>query len=121
MSDRAKRAAAVVLVLIAGAGVLVALNWATLTTTSAEVLAAEGFPHSRELTVTFGSCLKDYTVTVEESSDEVRVLVLLQTPRINECPDIAALETLVLAEPLGDRTVVDASRNAPVEVRPPLG
>lgn len=119
MSDGAKRLVAVGLVLVAAAGVLLALNWTSLRTTPAEVLAAEGFPHSRELTVIFGNCLLDYTVTVEESSDEVRVLVLLQSPRITECPDIAALETLVLDEPLGDRIVIDASLDAPVEVRTP--
>ena len=99
---------------------MVALNWETVSTTPASVLSAEGRPDSRDLTLYFGSCLLDYTVSVDETDEEVRVLILLEAARIDACPDIAAIETVVLKEPLGDRTLIDVSRDAAVTVNEPL-
>ena len=99
---------------------MIALNWDTLSTTPAAVLSAEGRPDSRDLTLYFGSCLLDYTVSVDETDDEVRVLILLDSARITACPDIAAIENVVLEQPLGDRKLIDASRDAVVTVNEPL-
>ena len=119
LSPRA-RLIAVIVGILAAAGLMVALNWETVSTTPASVLSAEGRPDSRDLTLYFGSCLLDYTVSVEETDDEVRVLILLDSARVNACPDIAAIEEVVLEQPLGDRVLIDASRDAAVPVNEPL-
>jgi len=119
LSPRA-RLVTVIVGVLAAAGLMVALNWTSLTTTPASVLSAEGRPESRDLTLYFGSCLLDYTVSVDETDDEVRVLILLDAARINACPEIAAIENVVLKEPLGDRTLIDVSRDAAVPVNEPL-
>ena len=105
---------------MAVAGLTVAVNWSALTTTPAQILNAEGRRDSTDLTLYFGSCLIDYTISVNETEDEVRVLILLSDGEIGACPDIGNVETVVLEEPLGDRTLIDMSTDTAVPVNEPL-
>lgn len=117
---RRERLLGVIVGILAAVGLMVALNWTDLTTTPASILNAEGHPDSTELTMYFGSCLLDYTVSVEETDDEVQVLILLAAARIDDCPDIGANETLTLKEPLGERALRDMSSGTVITVILPV-
>ena len=67
------------------------------------------------------SCGGDLSVAVRETSNEVRVTVRDHRLRIKllggaGCADVFAL---TLAEPLGDRVLVDGATGQPVPIQPP--
>jgi len=83
---------------------------------TAEVLTVTGTADSRELKVVFGPCGMDWRASVEETSDTVTVKVLLDGRRSGDCDLVAAIATLTLDSPLGDRRVVDAATGHTVRV-----
>ena len=59
------------------------------------------------------TCFGGLSSTVEESEREVRVLVKARNEDRGDCADC---HEIVLSEPLGDRQLIDESRNEPVPV-----
>ncbi len=83
---------------------------------TAEVLGATGTADSRELDVTFGPCSMGWETLTDETRDTVTVRVLLDGHRGRDCTDEAAIATVTLDSPLGDRRVVDATTGRTVRV-----
>lgn len=76
---------------------------------AAEVTAVWGARDSRELEVAFGPCSMGWSAGASETADVVTVWVELAEPiqRGQDCTAEAAIVTLPLTAPLGDRRVVD--------------
>lgn len=78
-------------------------------------------PGTNVLTVYSGDCLSPWHIDVDESDNSVRVTVAVDRHNYDECPDILESREIVLAEPLGERVVIDGSQNTIVEIRPDTG
>ena len=74
-------------------------------------------PGSTRLEVGVGTCLQDPQVTAVETADEVRLSSNEKLPR-GDSGDCADSSFVILAEPLGDRTVLDEATGKVVEVLP---
>jgi hypothetical protein len=108
---------AVVVGVIAAVGLLVALNWARLTSTPVTIQGvAIDFVNDSELEVNFWGCSYPYEVHVTESAERVEVLVLFDAPPFTDCDDEYEIEIVTLNEPLDDRIVVDKSNGAVLPV-----
>jgi hypothetical protein len=92
---RARAVALAVAVLAAGCGI----GWEDQAISRVSV-GEDG----RTLTVAW-QCHLDSSVTAEETPDEVRLLFRVYSYR----GDCAGVEVVTLQEPLGDRTIIDAS------------
>ncbi|WP_084040316.1 hypothetical protein [Demequina sp. NBRC 110053] len=104
---------------LGAAGVLAGVLALTACAPQTEVDAAELSLDGTRVAVTFDSCNEAEPVQVEESEDEVRVtpsgsggLVELAG---DDCQDYVVVQ---LADPLGDRALVNGATGAAVEVAP---
>ena len=92
--------------------------WA-LTGRDRAVTAASGAAGSTRLELGVDSCNESPSVTVEESSTEVRVRVTSGRWLGRNSDDCADFAVVILQSPLANRRVVDASNGAVVMVKPP--
>lgn len=102
------------LLALAGAVAVLALaGWSSVR--EARLLQGRVGESERVVHLTIGACNPVRTQTeVTETTDEVRVLVTVTDPAENE--DCSAGVNVHLDEPLGDRTVLDASTGETVNV-----
>ena len=82
------------------------------------VVEVFGLPTSRTLLLTVDACGRNPVVSAQESEDEVIISVTVATSRdaFADCGESAEVN---LAEPLGDRRVVDASSGSDLNVLEP--
>ncbi len=115
------RLIAVVAGVLAAVGLLVALNWSQLTTKPAVsepvgIFVASGITHGRVLTLFADSCRTHAKVSVEETNEAVRVLLTAERLPEEECLPGWTEVPITLHDKLRDRLVIDASRDAVIEV-----
>lgn len=77
-------------------------------------LTVIGSPGSTELEVGMDTCGADPTVTAEETSTEVRLIVDVDAEAGNDCRDAVIVE---LDEELGNRIVIDDASGDELKVR----
>ena len=99
------------------AGVVVAAALAACGADTPRITEARGEPTSSRLVLTADTCNAHPSASVEESPEEVRVL--LRASRSWGDADCEDSVVVTLAAPLGSRTVVDAATDERVEVLPP--
>lgn len=97
--------------------VVLACGVASCSSGGTEIVAAYGLPDSTRVELSVDSCRATaITVDVEETAEEVRILVATEDGDDGpECLDSAMAE---LDEPLGDRRVIDVTTGEEVEVSP---
>jgi hypothetical protein len=79
----------------------------------AGIILAESSPGGTRLRLSLTTCSADLSSTVEETEQEVRVLVTARNDTVDDC---GAVLEIVLSEPLGDRLLIDESDGEPVMV-----
>jgi hypothetical protein len=79
----------------------------------ADVKAAARSPGGTRIELLVGTCNNDLSSRVEETEQEVRVLVTARGDTSNDCADS---HTITLSEPLGDRLLIDEFDGEPVAV-----
>ena len=80
---------------------------------SVDVVRGYMVPNEQELTLEVGACMAELVVIVEESPDEITVLIQEVEGTDMDC---TGAEVVELAEPLGDRRVIDRHDDLEIEV-----
>ena len=88
-------------------------------TVDVPISGAEGHPESSVLRIYSGDCLSEWHIDVQELATQVVVTVAVERHGNSDCPAILESRDITLAEPLGDREVIDGTSGQWVRVRPP--